>query len=69
MCRFVFFFFWQYLGLNSGPHAYYAGILIIWATLPALFFVVGIFEMGSLELFGQAGFENLNPPDLSLLSS
>jgi hypothetical protein len=37
-----------YWGLNSGPST--------WATPPALF-VMGIFAIGSCELFAQAGFE------------
>jgi hypothetical protein len=43
----IFFFFFLYLfiacwGLNSGPTP--------WATLPALFFVMGFFKIGSLEI-------------------
>jgi hypothetical protein len=40
------FFFWD---LNSGPTP--------WATPPALFFVMGFFEIGSHELFTLAGFK------------
>jgi hypothetical protein len=44
-----FFFFLQYWGLNSGPSP--------WATPSAQFFLIAFFEIGSRELFAQAGFE------------
>jgi hypothetical protein len=47
---FVFSVFLWNWGLNSGPTPS--------ATPPALFFVLGIFETGSQELFAQAGFKH-----------
>jgi hypothetical protein len=46
-----------YRGLNSGPNL---------EPLYQTFFVIFFFEIGSPELFAQAGFQ---PPDLCLLSS
>jgi hypothetical protein len=43
-----FFFFLRFWGLNSGPSP--------WATVPT-FFVIGIFKIGSHQLFSWAGFE------------
>jgi hypothetical protein len=42
-------FFLCYWGLNSGP--------ILWATPTVIYFVSGFFEIGSCELFAQAGFK------------
>jgi hypothetical protein len=47
---FLFCFVLRFLGLNSGPTP--------WGTSPdPFFFVMGFFEIGSRELFAQAGFK------------
>jgi hypothetical protein len=44
----LLFFFFRYWGLNSGPNL---------ESLHQLFFVMGFFKIGSLELFARAGFK------------
>jgi hypothetical protein len=48
----------------DGTGAWTQGYTLSHSTIP--FFSEGFFEIGSRELFGQAGF---GPPDLCLLSS
>jgi hypothetical protein len=53
---FILFFFWWYRGLNSSFHSFYADALQL-EPLHQPFFVLGIFKIGSQELFAWAGFE------------
>jgi hypothetical protein len=50
----LFFLSWQFWGLNSGPHLV-DRLSSTWATPPALFFVLCIFQIRSL--FVWAGLE------------
>jgi hypothetical protein len=51
-------YFWQYWGLNLGPHTSYAGTLLLEPFCQS-FFVLGIFEIGSHELLAWAGLKPL----------
>jgi hypothetical protein len=52
----IFFFFFAILGFELMASHLLDSHSTPWATLPALF-VLDIFEIGSQELFAQAGFK------------